>query len=308
LNQFPIVTITCHNSPLLGRFKSLNSNLIKNETLEIEQALTLNNQLNSKPNNQTQVYIDKDTISGEITLNLIDVNLESFEHNGLSIELMGTMTTADGYNTEFLHLLKDIESAGVLIKNSSYGFCFKEVNLPYESFKGELSEIKYILKASIAKNFLNIKSKEEVGIRVIAFPTIPKLIPQINMDICHSNFISMEFRILESKISTKGVICGSVKIKEVNIQVESIEIDFIKRETLIGSRFSDTLITRHQICDGTVEESDCLPIRIYLSSYNLNPTYPLLNNLFSVKYFVNLKVIDSQDKTYSFLEEIVLFR
>ena len=59
--------------------------------------------------------------------------------------------------------------------------------------------------------------------------------------------------------------------------------------------------------DGQLEEGDILPFRIYLSSFTLNPTYALVNNIFSVNYFVCVK-ITLVNSDYTFMEEIILFR
>jgi hypothetical protein len=246
LNQFPSLYINCYNSPLLARLKNSTQNSSENfnNRNNINQENDINNDSkNNIINNKSithsfnPVYLDKDTISGEVLINLREFDLEQFDHTGITIELIGTMTTVDGYFSELIHITKDLESQGLLTKDCSFGFSFREVNLPYESYKGKLSEIKYSLKASISKKFLSIKHKTDVELKVISFPEVPTLIPQLNSEICHSNFLSMEIQMFETRINTRGVIIGSVKMKDVNLITKSFEICLIKRETLIGIVF-----------------------------------------------------------------------
>ncbi len=48
--------------------------------------------------------------------------------------------------------------------------------------------------------------------------------------------------------------------------------------------------------------------RLYLSPYDLTPTYSNVHNKFSVKYFLNLVLVDEEDRRYFKQQEIQLFR
>ena len=39
-------------------------------------------------------------------------------------------------------------------------------------------------------------------------------------------------------------------------------------------------------------------VRLFLSPYDLTPTYRNINNKFSVKYFLNLVLVDEEDRRY----------
>jgi vacuolar protein sorting-associated protein 26 len=45
-----------------------------------------------------------------------------------------------------------------------------------------------------------------------------------------------------------------------------------------------------------------------LSPYDLTPTYKSVNNKFSVKYYLNLVLIDDEDRRYFKQQEIILYR
>lgn len=48
--------------------------------------------------------------------------------------------------------------------------------------------------------------------------------------------------------------------------------------------------------------------RLFLSPYELTPTYKNVDNKFSVKYFLNLVLVDEEDRRYFKQQEIVLYR
>jgi Vacuolar protein sorting-associated protein 26 len=51
-----------------------------------------------------------------------------------------------------------------------------------------------------------------------------------------------------------------------------------------------------------------VPIRLYLSKLNLSPTYRSVNSVFSVKYYINLVLVDEEDRRYFKQQEIVFWR
>ncbi len=48
--------------------------------------------------------------------------------------------------------------------------------------------------------------------------------------------------------------------------------------------------------------------RLFLSPYELTPTYKNVHNKFSVKYFLNLVLVDEEDRRYFKQQEIHLYR
>jgi len=56
--------------------------------------------------------------------------------------------------------------------------------------------------------------------------------------------------------------------------------------------------------DGCPAKGEVIPIRLYLSGYDLTPTFKNINNKFSVKYFLNLVLVDEEDRRYFKQQEI----
>ena len=53
---------------------------------------------------------------------------------------------------------------------------------------------------------------------------------------------------------------------------------------------------------------ESIPIRLFLSPYELTPTYRNINNKFSVKYYLNLVLVDEEDRRYFKQQEITIYR
>jgi len=51
---------------------------------------------------------------------------------------------------------------------------------------------------------------------------------------------------------------------------------------------------------------DRLPIRLFLSNYNLSPTMRSVEDLFSVKYYLNIIIMDVDDNTY-FKQQVYIY-
>ncbi|KAL3567186.1 hypothetical protein D5086_032601 [Populus alba] len=58
----------------------------------------------------------------------------------------------------------------------------------------------------------------------------------------------------------------------------------------------------------TTKASESIPIRLFLSPYELTPTHRNINNKFSVKYYLNLVLVDEEDRRYFKQQEITIYR
>jgi len=60
--------------------------------------------------------------------------------------------------------------------------------------------------------------------------------------------------------------------------------------------------------DGAPVRAESVPVRLFLSGFDLTPTYRNVNNKFSVKYYLNLVLVDEEDRRYFKQQEITLWR
>jgi len=60
--------------------------------------------------------------------------------------------------------------------------------------------------------------------------------------------------------------------------------------------------------DGGPIKNETIPIRFFISPYELCPTYININNKFSVQYYLNLVLIDVEGRRYFKQHEIQIIR
>merc|ERR1712194_748094 len=70
-------------------------------------------------------------------------------------------------------------------------------------------------------------------------------------------------------------------------------------------------LTKHEVMDGAPVKGEVIPVKLFLAGIpaDLTPTYSVAqNNRFSVKYFLNLVLVDEEDRRYFKQQEIFLWR
>lgn len=58
------------------------------------------------------------------------------------------------------------------------------------------------------------------------------------------------------------------------------------------------MIVRYEIMDGAPVKGESIPIRVFLAGYDLTPTMRDINKKFSVKYYLNLVLVDEEERRY----------
>ena len=96
----------------------------------------------------------------------------------------------------------------------------------------------------------------------------------------------------------KDVIVGKIYFLLVRIKIRHMEIAIIRRETT-GSGpnvFNENeTIAKYEIMDGSPVRGESIPIRVFLAGYDLTPTMRDINKKFSVRYYLNLVLVDEEE-------------
>lgn len=90
---------------------------------------------------------------------------------------------------------------------------------------------------------------------------------------------------------------GKVNFNLVRIKIKLMELVLIKRET-IGTVTENETLTKFELMDGAPVKGEVVPVRFYLASSDLTPTYKSINNRVSTRYILNLVLLDEQDRRY----------
>ncbi|CAM9726573.1 unnamed protein product, partial [Choristocarpus tenellus] len=96
----------------------------------------------------------------------------------------------------------------------------------------------------------------------------------------------------------------------VRIKIKHMELAIIRRETA-GSganqyNESETLV-KYEVMDGAPAKGECVPLRVFLKPYALTPTYSNIHK-FNVKYYLNLVLVDEEDRRYVRVRDIGMDR
>jgi vacuolar protein sorting-associated protein 26 len=117
------------------------------------------------------------------------------------------------------------------------------------------------------------------------------------MEVGIEDCLHIEFEYNRSKYHLKDVVIGKIYFLLVRLKIKHMEIEIRKREsTGSGSDLyneSET-ITKFEIMDGAPVRGESVPVRLFLSGFDLTPTYRNVNNKFSVKYYLNLVLVDEE--------------
>eukprot|EP00826_Nyctotherus_ovalis_P040739 TRINITY_DN4039_c0_g2_i4.p1 TRINITY_DN4039_c0_g2~~TRINITY_DN4039_c0_g2_i4.p1 ORF type:complete len:144 (+),score=43.76 TRINITY_DN4039_c0_g2_i4:616-1047(+) len=140
------------------------------------------------------------------------------------------------------------------------------------------------------------------------------------MEVGIEDCLHIEFEYNKGKYHLKDCVLGKVYFLLVKIRIKIMELQLIRRETIgsgmncafifIGSNEqteSETL-AKFEVMDGAPVRGECIPIRLFLKAYDLTPSYKNVNNKFKVRYFLNLVLIDEEDRRYFKQQEITLWR
>ena len=101
--------------------------------------------------------------------------------------------------------------------------------------------------------------------------------------------------------------------KKSFIEITKMELQLIKKETIYNNTNSDKnsktkVVASYELIDGGPYKNETIPFRLFLSAYNLTPTYKDISGYFSTRYYLNLVFKDQEDNRYFKQKEIFLFR
>lgn len=67
-------------------------------------------------------------------------------------------------------------------------------------------------------------------------------------------------------------------------------------------------LVKFEVMDGCPDKDEEVPIRMYMNGVQLTPSYKNIHNRLSVKYSINLVLVDDEDRRYFKQTEIIIYR
>lgn len=259
---------------------------------------------------QHYLFYDGESVTGTVKVHLKKPG-QKLEHQGIKIEFIGQIEVYydRGNHHDFISLVKDLARPGELLQSTSYRFDFQQVEKPYESYVGANVKLRYFLRVTIVRRLTDLV--REMDLIVATLATYPETNTSIKMEVGIEDCLHIEFEYNRSKYHLKDVIVGKIYFLLVRIKIKHMEVAIIKRETVgTGPNIfnENETIAKYEIMDGAPVRGESIPIRLFLAGYELTPTMREINKRFSVRYYLNLVLVDEDDRRYFKQQEIVLWR
>lgn len=238
---------------------------------------------------------------------------KKLDHQGVKVELIGQvdMLYDKSKSYDFFSITKDLEPPGALYESKNYQWKFGSVDKQNETYSGINCRLRYFVRMTVVRNYaVNIVKEIDMVVQNL-FPA-PEINNTIKMEVGIEDCLHIEFEYDKSKYHMKDVIVGKVFFLLVRIKIKHMELNIIRREstgtTGAAQQTDNETLTKFEIMDGAPVKDQCVPVRLYLTGFDLTPTYKNVQNKFSVKYFLNLVLVDEEDRRYFKQQEIFIWR
>lgn len=258
------------------------------------------------------LYSNKDDLIGEIRVT--PLTTKKIDHQGIKVQLLGQIELASerGQHHEFVSLVRELAPPGELATLKTYPFEFRNVEMQYDSYRGQQVRCRYLVKVTVTGKGMTPDSRTETNIWVRNYEEVStEITVPIKMEVGIEDCLHIEFEYDKARYHMKDVVVGRIHFLLVRIKLKHMEIEIRRRETTGAgtAAHSDTeTLAKYEIMDGAPVRGESIPIRLYISPYDLSPTYNEVHNKFSVRYYLNLVLVDEEERRYFKQQEIALYR
>ncbi|XVE58309.1 hypothetical protein DITRI_Ditri04bG0159900 [Diplodiscus trichospermus] len=251
-----------------------------------------------KENGQTvmvPLFQSQENISGKISIEPFQG--KKIEHNGVKVELLG-------------QIVRELDVPGDIYERKTYPFEFSTVEMPYETYNGVNVRLRYVLKVTVSRSYGgSIVEYQDFMVR--NYSPLPSINNSIKMEVGIEDCLHIEFEYNKSKYHLKDVIIGKIYFLLVRIKIKNMDLEIRRRESTgsgANTHVETETLAKFELMDGAPVRGESIPIRLFLSPYELTPTHRNINNKFSVKYYLNLVLVDEEDRRYFKQQEITIYR
>ncbi|KAK6591137.1 vacuolar sorting targeting 26 [Cryptosporidium xiaoi] len=265
------------------------------------------------------IFSDGEDISGLATVAIRPG--KKLDHQGIRVEVIGQIDVIYDQSSsyDFFSITKDLEPSGSLYETKHYKWRFNAVDKPYETYYGTNIQLRYFIRLTVLRAFAgNIVKEVDFVVQNVGTEHVPgsisvsnKLNEGIKMEVGVEGCLHIELEYNKSTYHLKDVVLGKVYFSIVRLKIKYMEIDVIRLETCGSgsSAITETeVLSKFEIMDGAPARQEFIPLRMYLCGCDLTPTYKNLQNKLSVRYFLNLIIVDEEDRRYFKRQEITLWR
>jgi len=269
------------------------------------------------------VFKGAEAVAGEVTV--IPTRSGRVDHIGIKVELVGLIQPvyAGGGMTpfEFMQHVRELEPPGSLDSVRAHKFRFDDVDKPHESYEGLNVRLRYFVRVTVSRSMAaNVFKEQDMWVVNVPPPPAPDVVvPPIRSQVGIKNCLTIEVEWAKERFHLREIIFGKVTFLQVRVKIAKMKVALVRKEkTGMGENAAvtnETLMARgdsfaqYEVMDGCPVMGEVVPVRLFLSHYDgLTPTYKNVSQHFSVRYFLNVIIIDEMNRRYFKHEEIFLYR
>jgi len=278
---------------------------------ETRQTVTITNN-KGKPE-ELPLFVGNEDVKGRVIITPHDKS-KRIDHTGIMVQFIGQIELYfdKGNKFDFTSLQFDLASSGY-VQGAPVELQFEFLNpeKQYESYNGVNVRLRYFLRATMTRAGFSSNIVTEKDLWVINYHRPPEMNNTIKMEVGIEDCLHIEFEYNKSKYHLHDVVIGKVFFLLVRIRIKYMELCLVKRETSgqPPNTYNETeTLTKFELMDGAPVKGESIPVRLFLRHFDLTPTYRNVHSKFSVKYYINLVLIDEEDRRYFKQQEITLWR
>ncbi|CAD8058956.1 unnamed protein product [Paramecium primaurelia] len=257
------------------------------------------------------VYTGDDDISGVVEVKMN--KQKKIEHLGIRIELVGRIEIINDQkqSSDFMSMSRELEPQGILFEDKAYKFQFQKFEKQNESYYGNTVRLRYYLKIYMTRSYGKVQKEVDFAV-LIPQPEIEEQ-PQtsLKLEVGIEECLHIDFEYFKSKYHLRDVVTGKVNFYLVKIKIKYMELSVIRKEQFGQGQQQQTdneTLVKYELMDGCPQKGEVIPIRLYLSGVDVTPSVKNVNGKFSVKYILNLILVDEDDRRYFKQQEITIYR
>ncbi|KAK4536916.1 hypothetical protein CDCA_CDCA10G2941 [Cyanidium caldarium] len=258
------------------------------------------------------IYAPAETVSGTVSVRV--KSGRPLAHRGIQIECVGFIDGLRGRR----HTRQELLSVGLRCEEADvipagevrrYPFAFVDIDKPYDTYDGINVRLRYAVRVTVQRPQPYHPIVEECDLAVQQATPPPDLNPSIRMEVGIEDVLHIEFEYSHSNFHLKDVVIGKIYFLLVRVKIKRMEIEIRRRENVRGLHSELETVAKYEVMDGAPVRGESIPVRLFLAQYpTLTPTYRSVAGVFTVKYFLNLVMIDEDDRRYWKQHEVFLWR
>lgn len=264
------------------------------------------------------IYQQEEAIQGIITLKIKPER--TFEHQGIKAEIIGLAKFPQSEEWKQFYLIsEELSAPGVLSKAlTRVEFKFKGVpnsECIYSSFESSELRVKYLLRVTLGRLLADVHQERKFWIAALPKKEVEEQQTMSkNVEIGIENYIRVDFFLANLHCSISDSINGYILFHMLNLPIRTAQLCLVQKVIRLDTlaQISQWVLKAQQILDGAAVLSIKIPFRMslldcaVLGDFAGGGSIEEIGKLWAVKYFVQLVLIDTQERHYFKQHEVNL--